>query len=577
MSSLFRASQRLRRISVLCLLLTLSGTGPLRVQAQVQDPLLPRVQLVLRARIPATGEPPELTAGGASFRASAALPCFYERRGFAPAWSDGQDLRRSADDLLLAIESVAGEGMAAEDYRLADLRGLAEAVRRRPDAGQLAELDLLLTDAFLTLGSHLRNGRVNPQTVYRDCLYESTEIDLPSLLEKALEEGRVEGSLEDLAPSHPIYRGLKLALGFYRGIVARGGWPAVPEGDTLRPGDRDPRIEALRARMEASGFAAEAPEGRDLYDAPLQAAVVVFQERNGLEPDGVVGKGTLEILNVPAGDRLRQIEVNLERWRWMPRDLGERYVIVNIAGFVLDVVENGRTTLDMKVVVGKPASKTPMFSDEMTYLFLSPYWNVPPSIVQNEIVPRMRRDPGYLDREGMEVFAGPGGAQLSPAGIDWSSENGRGLSIRQKPGRKNALGRVKFMFPNAFNVYLHDTPSRSSFGRASRAFSHGCIRLEQPIELAEHLLSREDPTWTREKIEAAIAKGEEKGIVFKEPWPVHLVYWTVWVDDAGVVQFREDLYGRDAELAKALDLIPATGSPVPPGPRSPATSTPSRP
>jgi murein L,D-transpeptidase YcbB/YkuD len=177
----------------------------------------------------------------------------------------------------------------------------------------------------------------------------------------------------------------------------------------------------------------------------------------------------------------------------------------------------------------------------------------------------------------MEVFAGPGGARLSPASIDWSSSDGRGLSIRQKPGRKNALGRVKFMFPNSYNVYLHDTPSRSSFGRASRAFSHGCIRLEQPIELAEHLLSREDPPWTREKIEETIAKGEEKGVVFKAPWPVHLVYWTVWVDDAGIVQFREDLYGRDAELVKALGLTPAADSPAPPEPRSPPASIPSRP
>ncbi|HEX6900672.1 MAG TPA: L,D-transpeptidase family protein [Thermoanaerobaculia bacterium] len=555
-------------------MLTLAGARPLPAPVQ-EAPPAQRVQFILRSLFPVSGEPPELTAGGLPFRAAAALPCFYERRGFAPAWSDGQGPSRDVDDLLAAIEGAAGDGLNPEDYLLAELRRRAETARRSPDAAQLAELDLLFTHAFLTLGAHLRNGRVNPSAVYRDCVYESTEADLPGLLQTGLDQRRVHGVLDDLAPSHPIYRGLKLARGFYRGIVARGGWPAVPEGDTLRPGDRDPRVEALRARMEASGFAADAPEGRDLYDAPLQASVTAFQERHGLEPDGVVGKGTLEILNVPSEDRLRQIEVNLERWRWMPRDLGERYIVVNIAGFVLDVVENGRTTLDMKVVVGKPATKTPMFSDEMTYLVLAPYWNVPPNIVRNEIVPRMRRDPGYLDREGMEVFAGPGGARLSS--VDWNATDGRGLSIRQKPGRKNALGRVKFMFPNPYNVYLHDTPSRSSFSRASRAFSHGCIRLEQPVELAEHLLGRDDPAWTKEKIEAIIAKGEEKGVVFKEPWPVHLVYWTVWVDDAGVVQFREDLYGRDTELEKALGLTPAAGSPALPATRSPATSTPSRP
>jgi L,D-transpeptidase YcbB len=548
------------RISVLCLgtVLTLAWAGP--SPAQSQDSLPQRVQVILRTRIPASGDAPELTAGGPPFRASTALPCFYERRGFAPAWSDGQGPRRDLDDLLAAIEGTAGDGLNPDDYLLPELRRRAEAARRAPDAAQLAELDLLLTHAFLTLGAHLRNGRVNPSTVYRDCVYESTEADLPGLLQTGLDERRVQEVLEDLAPSHPIYQGLKLARGFYRGIVARGGWPVVPDGPFLKSDVRDPRVEALRARMEASGFADEAPEGRDLYDAPLQTAVIAFQERNGLEADGVVGKGTLEVLNVPAEDRLRQIEVNLERWRWMPRALGERYIVVNTAAFVLDVVEDGRTVLPMRVVVGKPATKTPMFSGMMTYLVLAPYWNVPSGIAQNEILPKVERDPGYLSRNGYEMTTGAGGR----------------VSIRQKPGAKNALGRIKFMFPNSFNVYLHDTPSRSLFGRAARAFSHGCIRVEQPVELAEYLL-RDNPDWDREKILAAIDQGRERAVILKEPIPVHLVYWTVWVDDAGVVQFREDLYGRDAELAKALGLTPAAGSPALPAPRSPAASTPSRP
>lgn len=504
------------------------------------------VQVILRARIPVSGKAPELAGGGPPFLASSALPCFYERRGFAPAWSDGQELRRDVDDLLAAIEEAAGEGLNPEDYLLPDLRRRAGTAGRAPDPSQLAELDLLLTHASLTLGGHLRHGRVNPSAVYRDCVYESTEVDLPSLLQRGLDEGRVREVLEELAPSHPVYQGLKLARGFYRGIVALGGWPMLPAGPSLKPDARDPRVEALRARMEASAFVAGAPEGRDLYDAPLQAAVVAFQERNGLEPDGIVGPATLEALNVPADERLRQIEVNLERWRWLPRDLGRRYIAVNTAAFMLDVVEDGRTVLPMKVVVGKPATRTPMFTGRMTYLVLAPYWNVPPSIARNEILPRVKRDPGYLSRNGYEM----------------STTGGR-VSIRQRPGANNALGRIKLMFPNRFNVYLHDTPSRSLFDRATRAFSHGCIRIEKPLELAEYLL-RDQPEWTRERMLAVIAQGRERSVPLKEPLPVHVVYWTVWVDGAGVVQFRKDLYGRDAALAKALGLTtPSLTSPAP--------------
>ena len=521
---------------------------PLAAQAPPQpEPTVPaQIQVQIQSL---------LQANGAPFRFAAGVPCFYQRRGFAPAWSGEAGLdAESTSELLGAIQNSLYDGLRPADYHQADLQSRLEAARSQQDPNALAELDLLLTDAFLNLASDLRYGRVNPRTVHGDCEEaspETAEPDLPGVLESALAARRVGSTLEGLAPQTEAYKTLRQAVAFYRGIVARGGWPMVPEGPTLHPGDRNPRVEALRARLEATAFFDPAAGGRDLFDPPLQAAVRAFQERNGLEPDGAVGKGTLAVLNVPAEDRLRQIEVNLERWRWLPRDLGEPYIMVNTAGFLLDVVEDGRSVLEMRVVVGKPYTKSPTFSGVMTYLVLAPYWNVPQSIVVKEIVPRMRRDPGYLAREGMEVLLSRGGSPVSPASIDWPHITGAGLVIRQKPGPKNALGRVKLMFPNSFDVYLHDTPSRSLFQRAERSFSHGCIRLEKPLDLAAYVL-RDDPSWTLQALEAAIRTGKERVVTLPHPIPVHLTYWTVWVDDAGVVQFRKDLYGRDKPLLEML-------------------------
>ena len=550
------ASQALLRGLVLSIAgLALSGSvSPI---ADPEPPLSDRIQLVLRARVPTEGKPPELRAGGEPFRAAAGLSCFYQGRGFVPAWSNERGLfPENAEELLAALRVSADDGLRPEDYHLADLEQRVEAAKARLDPVDLAELDLLLTDAFLNLASDLRYGRVNPRTAGGCAPLEPgkeppPEESLTARLETALQERRVRSSLESLAPQSEGYSTLRLALAFHRGIAARGGWPTVPEGPTLRPGERGERIAALRARLEASGFLAPAAADRDLFDPSLEAAVRAFQERNGLEPDAAVGKGTLALLNVPAEDRLRQIEINLERWRWLPRDLGQRYIMVNIAGFYLDVVEDGRSALAMKVVVGKPYTKTPMFSGTMTYLVVNPSWGVPQSIVSNEIVPRMRRDPGFLARNGYEVSVGRGSPAADPASIDWTSASGAGLAIRQKPGRGNSLGRFKFIFPNHFNVYLHDTPSRSLFERAERSFSHGCIRLERPLDLAVHLLA-ENPAWTREALEAAVQKGRERVINLPAPLPVHLAYWTVWVDDAGVVQFRKDLYGRDKALLETL-------------------------
>jgi len=531
-----------RRALLFCL--ALAGAAPLRAwqappppQPAPPQPLLTqRLQVILHARIPASGKPPELLAGGAAFRATPDLPCFYDRRGFAPAWIGDAGLRPDADELLAAVADAAGDGLVPEDYHLADLRQRVAQARSRPTPADLAELDLELTDAFLRLAADMAHGKVNPELIYSDCAIDVPEVDLPGLLESALATGTVRQALADFAPAHAGYRALKLALALYRTLAERGGWPAVPAGPPLHPNDKNERVAALRARLEASGDVAPpdpaAPPGeRDLFDAPLEAALRAFQERQGLDTDGSVGPATLEALNVSAADRVQMIEVNLDRWRWLPRDLGERYVMVNIAGFALDVVESGKPVLSMRVVAGKPSSRTPMFTGTLTNVVLNPYWNVPPGILKNEIGPKMRRDPSYLARENLELLPDGG--------------------VRQKPGANNALGKIKFLFPNRFNVYLHDTPSQSLFSRSVRTFSHGCIRVEKPLDLAEYLL-RDDPAWTRKKIEPLLGDGRERWIVVPRPLPVHLVYWTAWVDDTGVLHFRKDVYGRDRPLLEML-------------------------
>lgn len=519
-------------------LLALLVLAPFLSAAQPPQDLATVTAAVLRGRI--SGVTPTLRLEGGTWRAPDQLACFYERRGFVPAWSDGQGLRTSAADLLTALDAAGDDGLRPADYRTDALRRFLRQVQGHPAPGDLAEADLLLTDAFLTFGAHLRNGKVNPQTLYSDCgLAAADAVDLADLLEKGLASGRIRPALGELAPPHPEYQRLRDALRRYRTVAARVVGPLVPSGPTLRPGDRDPRIGALRTRLtadaEADGAPAVSPAAGepDVFDPLLEKAVQAFQERHGLTADGVAGPATLGELNQSPEDHVREIAINLERWRWMPRDLGERHVLINIAGFRLEAVDEGRRALDMRVIVGKPYTRTPMFSSEMKSVVLNPSWYVPASIATKELFPKARKDASYFQRNGYEVLPGN--------------------RIRQRPGAGNALGRIKFLFPNRFGVYLHDTPSRGLFGQTVRTFSHGCIRIEKPFDLAVWAL-RDDAKWTLETLEAALGTGRERSIPLSSRIAVHVAYWTAWVDDAGVLQVGRDVYGRDAELGKRLGL-----------------------
>lgn len=516
------------------------------------------VQEALRHRIEAAaGVPIELRVAGELIHAGSALPAFYERRVYRPAWSDGGNPSAVARALLDAIRAADRQGLRSADYHLAAierlLTGGGEGPMRPLSMSDLIDLDLLLTDAFLIYASHLLSGRVDPVSLDPLWVANRRERDLVAHLEAALESGRIDEALEELLPPYEGYRRLREELARQRTIVAEAGWPTVPDGPKLALGDEGPRVAALRERLLPMG--PRAADVAETFDEELERAVMAFQRRHGLEPDGVVGQATIRALNVSPEDRARQIELNLERWRWLPSDLGDPYIIVNIAGFELDVIEAGAQALTMRVVVGRPYRRTPVFSDQITYLVLNPSWHVPRHLAVQDVLPQIKKDPGYLQRQRMRVFRG--NSPVAPGSVDWASVTAQSFDfrLRQDPGPTNALGQVKFMLPNRFNVYLHDTPSRELFERAARDFSSGCIRLQRPIELAEYLL-RDAPGWTRERIEARIKSGLEQTVSLPRPIPVHLLYWTAWAEPDGIVQFRPDIYGRDAILAKALTEPP---------------------
>ena len=490
------------------------------------------------------------------------IPRFYRQRDFKPAWISDKEFSSQAKALIAAIQVADQEGLNPEDYHLAKIKALlAEAEERHlkkipPSAKDMADFDLLLTDSFLMYSSHLLAGRVNPERIHTGWFVFTREVNLVDILQAALDTNQIRKTLDKLKPSHPGYTGLGQMLIRYRKIAKNGGWPHLVSGSSLKIGDRGERVEKLRKRLlffDDSKSMAE--ENGQIFDEQLDEVVRGVQEIYGLKSDGIVGPETRAALNVPAKARARQIELNMERWRWIPRNLGQRYILVNIADFKLSLIEHGETVMDMRVVVGRTYRRTPVFSSKMKYIVLNPFWNVPMSIAVKDILPKLRENHNYLSLHNMTVYANwqTGAPSIDPRSIDWSKVNRRGFRYRlvQKPGPQNALGRLKFMFPNRFSVYLHDTPGKELFQKNIRSFSSGCIRAEKPVKLAVYLL-KDDPNWTKEKIMAAVDRGKTRSIGISNPLNVHLLYWTAWVDKTGEIHFRDDIYDRDRPLDKAL-------------------------
>jgi L,D-transpeptidase YcbB len=462
----------------------------------------------------------------------------------APLWTDDRVAAVAA-----VVAAADADGLDPTAYHATALASHARATE--PDA--VAARDLVVSDAVLRWVVDLHRG-VAPPRPSDDAAIAPRPTDAVALTIAAAGAPDTAAFLAGLAPRHPTYARLRTALAAHRALAASGGWPVVPDGPSLRPGDADPVIAVVRHRLAVTGELAVADDAV-LYDATLEAAVQAFQRRHGLEPDGVIGHGTRLALGTTVEERIEQIVVNLERVRWLPDDLGDRHVLVNIPGYQLAVVDGGRTVLEMPVVVGSTTRRTPEFSTRITTLVFNPTWTVPVKLATQDMLPKMRRDQRYFADHGIRVYASwsADAGEMDPEYIDWHAiGTGIGaLKLRQEPGPGNPLGRVKFVMPNGFDVYLHDTNAKGLMRRARRAASSGCVRLGDALALADLVLA-DQPEWTPERRAAVTADWTTRTVALSRSVPVHLVYATAWLADDGTVQFREDVYGRDRALARSL-------------------------
>lgn len=499
---------------------------------------------ILRARL-GSGATPTVHVGGERLQVHSDLFRFYAARSYAVAWE------QYGETLLPLIEAAADDGLDPARYHAARLEALF-AAEPSPEAD--ADRDLLLTDAFLTLGEHLLRGRVDPAAVAPERKWYPTwrTRDLAAVLAGALESGDLAGALDALRPRHAAYGQLRDALGRYRRLARAGAeLPIILPASTLTEGDESVRVPLVRRRLALYGDL-DAPEeaGSLVYDAGLADAVRRFQARHGLEANGTVDQPTRAALNRSPDHWVRALTLNLERWRWLPDDLGARHVLVNLPAFRLQVIEDGAETLAMNVVVGNTSWQTPVFSDTMETVIFHPTWGVPPSIAAVETIPLARSNgAAYLTSRGYNVYRG--GERVDPSTVDWAEANAGQYYFVQSPGPANPLGTVKFAFPNANDIFIHDTNQKRLFERPRRAFSHGCIRAAEPHALAEHLLAGR---WTPPQVEAAFAAGRLQSVALPAPVPVHLVYFTAATDAEGGVAFYDDVYSYDAALAAALGL-----------------------
>ena len=496
----------------------------------------------------------ELTIGDAPIAAVGLIPELYGRREFRPMWAGNANV----DDLLNRLQTVHAEGLDPDDYHFDEIQRYRTMVERSNDPDLVASLDILLTEGLIRFVYHMQFGKVDPNELDPNwnLSRELLERDPVAVIEAGVTSESLEAAIEKAFPRLDLYDALKAALATYRQLEASGGWPGVPEGPVLKPGMENDRIAILRRRLARTGDLTDLrTDDPRRYDESVDKAVKHFQDRHGLDADGVAGKQTLDAMNVPVSDRVDQIRVNLERARWVMReiDVTRDFIVTNIAGFEVLLVHDQKEVWKARAQVGKPYRKTPVFKEKLTYVVFNPTWTVPPGILKKDVLPAIQRDQGYLKKKNMAVLDQKGNP-VDPASIDWASYKNRGFPyiIRQQPGPNNALGRVKFIFPNDHFVFLHDTPSRQLFDRADRTFSSGCIRVDKPLELAE-LVLRDPEKWNQETIQAVLDSKKTKTVFLPEPLTVMLLYWTAFVDADGVIHLLRDVYDRDRGILNALE------------------------
>jgi murein L,D-transpeptidase YcbB/YkuD len=520
---------------------------------------------ILRQRVELLMYDSELQVAGEVILTRDLLPKLYAAVDYEPLWRN----RSTIEQLDSLAELAHQEGLDRKDYPLGTIAALLPLSGLPEDDYARAELDILATETLLRIGYQLRFGKVNPYELFPNWNFDREllpGVDPVDTLRSIISSDSLRDSVSDLIARGPYYQSIVDTLTDHRAISAAGGWPEVPEGPTLRVDDQGLRVAALRQRLAASGDLASPDIESRTFDSELARAVIAFQQRHGLDDDGVVGKQTIAALNVPVEDRIRQIRGTLERGRWVFEDIRaseNEMIMVNIASAEVNLIRGLEFVWTSRVQVGKNYRQTPVFKDELEYLVFNPTWTVPPTILRQDVVPKLLADPaGYLTQKNMDLLDRDGRI-VDLETVDFSTLGPRNFPyiVRQRPGPWNALGMVKFIFPNPHFVFLHDTPSRELFERADRAFSSGCVRVQDPFVFAE-LLFNEPDKWNQVAFQEILDSKQIRTVHLKKPIPVFLLYLTADVDGAGRPRFFDDIYGRDEVLLNALDAAPQIEVPV---------------
>ncbi|SEQ99439.1 YD repeat-containing protein [Nitrosomonas sp. Nm51] len=483
----------------------------------------------------------------------AALQTFYAERNYRAAWTDSSEQLIRLKTALSFIATAENEGLDSQYYHLGRLTQLLEGHA----SSTRFELEFLTTLSLMQFANDLYRGRFTASELDPDWHIPQQTFDAADFLLSVDDTDSLKQSLMRLAPGIPSYHLLKQALAKFRKLTAHNvTWQRIPEIPLLRPGESHPAVPLIRARIDQAYVIHTKPEynlpassgkkaNSTLYDRNLVNAIKTFQLQHGLNADGIIGKHTLKALNKTPAEKIQQLRINMERLRWLPRAMGSRYLLVNIAGFQLAAVENGQYTLDMRIIVGRHYRSTPSFNSRITHMIINPYWNIPASIARKDLLPKQQKNPDFFTAQNIKIYSSYAynANLIHPDSINWQTiGNGFPYFLRQEPGIHNALGAIKFMMPNPFSIYLHDTPSRTLFSKDIRTFSSGCIRLEKPLQLAEFALQER---MTQEALNAQIDTGETKQINLPKPLPVYIVYLTAWIDSERSIHYSPDTYQRD--------------------------------
>jgi L,D-transpeptidase YcbB len=525
---------------------TLLALVLLGVRLPQQSPL-PSAAESLRARLEQIHDAPATPVHGVRLKQADAVAHFFEARGFEPAWRAPDAPAR----IRAAIVDIERDGLRPSDYHLQVIDAL---LRDRPSASLELDLEILLTDAVAAMIDEVRFGRVRPVSLDRRWNIDPRQGSppLPQTLADVARSPKPDEAIDALKPTHFIYQGLARVLADLRRIAAAGGWPAVPSGAAIKPGASDPRIPVVRRRLAASGeFTGDPGAAGTAYDDALVQAIMQFQHRHRLTADGTIGRGTIEALNVSADARISQTIVNLERARWVIGGLSDSFVLVNLPAFKAYLIKDRRNVWETRTQIGREARQTPAFRADMRYLVFNPDWTVPPTILAHDVLDGMRRGENPVARKHLMIIDRQG-QEVDPSTIDWSKATPRNFpyTLRQPPAADNALGRVKFIFPNEHSIFLHDTPSRELFAADRRTFSSGCIRVENPLDLAALLLK--DQGWDHARVQQAVDSTKSQTVLLDKPLPVLIVYWTVSVGASGEAHFASDVYNLDPAVMRAL-------------------------